>query len=128
QLDALASQVATQLAAHGVRSGDVFSSLLPNRAEAAVLFFAASRLGAVLNPIVPIYGKREIRFILRQTESVLAVVPETHRGGELVGSIEQIRDETPALRGVLLVGDHFGLDAYHALAPVEQHRRPEVAA
>ena len=44
--------------------------MLPNRAEAAVLFHAVHRLGAVVNPIVPIYSARELRFILRQAESV----------------------------------------------------------
>ena len=70
ELDQLVTRVAAGLAARGIAAGEVVSCILPNRAEAVILFYAVNRLGAVLNPIVPIYGAREIRFILRQAESV----------------------------------------------------------
>src|SRR6266404_2360212 len=70
QLDDMATCLAEALRRRGIGPGDVIASVLPNRAEAAVLFGAANRLGAILNPIVPIYGAREMRFILRQTEAV----------------------------------------------------------
>lgn len=98
QLDALADRVAGGLAALGVRAGDVVSSQLPNRAESAVLFFAAGRLGAAHNPIVPIYGGRELRFILGQARSVVFV-------GHDPTSVERIRAELPALRHVLAAGE-----------------------
>ena len=43
ELDRLADRVAAGLAARGIRAGEVVSSVLPNRAEAAVLFHAAHR-------------------------------------------------------------------------------------
>ncbi|MGH2728250.1 MAG: AMP-binding protein, partial [Actinomycetota bacterium] len=64
QLDALVDRVAAGLAACGVGDSDVVSSQLPNVLESLVLCYATNRLGAIHNPIVPIYGAREIRFIL----------------------------------------------------------------
>jgi cyclohexanecarboxylate-CoA ligase len=109
QLDRLASRAAAGLRELGVQAGEVVSSILPNRAEAVVLFYAVDRLGARLNPIVPIYGAREIRFILRQGESVLAIVPARFRSTDLPGLIDHLQRDIPTLRGTLVLGDSFGL-------------------
>jgi len=108
ELDRLADCVAAGLAARGIRAGEVVSSVLPNRAEAAVLFHAAHRLGAVLNPIVPIYGGREIRFILREAESAAVVVPGRFRGVDFPALVARVRPDVPSLRDVLVVD---GLEA-----------------
>lgn len=105
QLDQDATRLATALRRRGIRRGDVVSSILPNRAEAVLLFYAVNRLGAILNPIVPIYGAREIRFILRETESALVVVPDSFRSVEFPTLIERIRPDVPSLRCVLVVGE-----------------------
>ena len=106
-LDDLVSRVATGLRARGVRPGDTVSCILPNRAEAVVLFFAAARLGAVFSPIVTIYGGREIRFILRQTESVLVVVPSRFRGVDYRALVDRVRPDLPSLRELVVVEDGF---------------------
>src|SRR6185295_8814566 len=53
ELGTAVDRVAKWLATRGVRAGEVVSCLLPNRAEAVVLFYAAARRGAIFNPIVP---------------------------------------------------------------------------
>jgi cyclohexanecarboxylate-CoA ligase len=106
-LDELVDRVAAGLREHGVRPGDTVSCILPNRAEAVALFFATARLGAVLAPIVPIYGAREVRFILRQTASVLAVVPGRFRGVDYRALLERVRPDAPSLRAVVVVEDGF---------------------
>jgi acyl-CoA synthetase len=63
----LAGRLAGGLAARGIGPGDVLSFQLPNWAEAAATFYAGALLGAVLVPIVHIYGARELAFILRQS-------------------------------------------------------------
>jgi cyclohexanecarboxylate-CoA ligase len=117
ELDALATRLAAGLAARGIGAGAVVSCILPNRAEAAILFHAANRLGAVLNPIVPIYGAREIRFILREAESVAVVVPEPSRGLDLPALVERVARDVPSLRERFVVGESFErlLDAGTAL-------------
>src|SRR5207247_5337107 len=102
ELGRLAGCVAAGLAARGIRAGEVVSCVLPNRAEAAVLSHAVHRLGAVVNPIVPIYGARELRFILRQAESVALVVPGRFRGVDLAALAARVRPAVPSLRDVLV--------------------------
>ena len=53
-------RAAAGFAAHGVGDGTIVSWILPSRFEALVLAGALSRLGAVQNPILPIYRHREV--------------------------------------------------------------------
>ena len=73
-------RAAAGLAAHGVGDGTVVSWIQPTTLEAMVLFGALRRLGAVQNPILPIYREREVGFIVRQARSSLLITPSTWRG------------------------------------------------
>jgi acyl-CoA synthetase (AMP-forming)/AMP-acid ligase II len=75
-----AERAAAGLAGHGVADGTVVSWVQPTTLEAMVLFGALRRLGAVQNPILPIYREREVGFIVRQAGSRLLVVPSAWRG------------------------------------------------
>jgi cyclohexanecarboxylate-CoA ligase len=97
--------LAGALAARGVGTGDVVSAILPNRAEAVALFYAANRLGAAVNPIVPIYGAREIRFILRQVESAAIVVPDRFRGVDFPALVDRLAPDVPSLGTRIVVGE-----------------------
>src|SRR3954469_146261 len=71
----------------GVRPGDVVSMQLPNGWEFVALSLACARVGAVVNPLVPIFRHRELTFILGRTQARICVVPATFRGfahGELL--------------------------------------------
>jgi cyclohexanecarboxylate-CoA ligase len=96
--------LAAALSARGIGAGDVVSVILPNRAEAVALFYAANHLGAVINPIVPIYGAREIRFILRQLESVAIVVPDRFRGVDFPALVDGVAADVPSLGARVVVG------------------------
>ena len=50
-----------------VAPGEVVSWIMPTSIEAMVMAGALARIGAVQNPILPIYREREIAFISRQT-------------------------------------------------------------
>ena len=63
----------------GIGEGSRVSWILPSRIEALVLAGALSRLGAVQNPILPIYRQREVGFIARQSECSMIVVPGVFR-------------------------------------------------
>ncbi|MFC5746292.1 class I adenylate-forming enzyme family protein [Actinomadura rugatobispora] len=85
-----AERVAAGLRALGVGRGDVVSWQVPTTLEAAVLMAACARLGAVQNPIIPVFREREVGFIVRQVRARLVVVPETWRGfghGEMARSL-----------------------------------------
>jgi acyl-CoA synthetase (AMP-forming)/AMP-acid ligase II len=85
-----ALRVAAGLAALGVRGGDRVSWQLPTWIESAVLVAALARVGAVQNPILPIYRERELRHIVGQVRPRLLVVPSLWRGfdhAKLAGSV-----------------------------------------
>lgn len=82
--------LARQLAAYGIGSGDVVSWILPSRVESLVLLCALARLGAVQNPIVPIYGEKEIAFITGQVGARLLVTPGVFRGVDFAATGERM--------------------------------------
>jgi acyl-CoA synthetase (AMP-forming)/AMP-acid ligase II len=75
-----AEGVASGLARLGVGPGVNVSWELPTWPESLVLVAALARLGAVQNPLIPIYREREVGFIARQTGARLLVVPSVWRG------------------------------------------------
>ncbi|MFQ5513954.1 MAG: AMP-binding protein [Myxococcota bacterium] len=64
----------------GVEPGGRVSWILPTWLETMILTGALARLDAVQNPILPIYRRREVEFIVRQCESQRLVVPSIWRG------------------------------------------------
>jgi cyclohexanecarboxylate-CoA ligase len=64
----------------GVGRDTVVSWQLPTWITSVVLVGALRRLGAVQNPILPIYRDREVGFIVRQARPHLLIVPSTWGG------------------------------------------------
>jgi len=104
-LDRAVERAAAGLHRLGVRRGEVVSFQLPNWIEAVVVHHAALRIGAVSNPIVPIYREREVGFILRQARSRVLVVPEAFRRFDHRAMAEGLRDGLPDLEHVVVVGE-----------------------
>jgi cyclohexanecarboxylate-CoA ligase len=122
ELDAAADRAAAMLAGLGVGPGDVVSFQLPNWLEAAVLFHGTARAGAISNPIVPIYRRREVGFILEEARSRVLVVPDTFRGFDYREMVADLRPALPDLEHVLVIGEPAGdmvafADALTATAP-----------
>jgi cyclohexanecarboxylate-CoA ligase len=95
-------RVAHGLAAHGVEAGSVISVQLPNWNEFPLVLLAAARLGAVVNPIPPIYRAREVGFMLGRCESVALVIPGVFRGFDHGAMAAALRPTLPALRHVFV--------------------------
>jgi acyl-CoA synthetase (AMP-forming)/AMP-acid ligase II len=79
--------------------------MLPTTLEAMVLCAALARLGAVQNPILPIYRAREVRFISRQTGARLLCVPAYWRGFDYAAMAGQIAGEQAGLGVLVLDGE-----------------------
>jgi cyclohexanecarboxylate-CoA ligase len=75
-----AARVAAGLANRGVVAGTRVTWQLPNSLDAIVLIAALSSLGAVQNPVLPLYGRRELSFICDQFDPELLIVPSQWRG------------------------------------------------
>ena len=76
---AWAERVAAGLLTLGVGVESRVSWILPSRLESMVLAAALSRLGAIQNPILPIYRSREVGFITRQSRCSLLIIPGSFR-------------------------------------------------
>jgi cyclohexanecarboxylate-CoA ligase len=107
-------RAAAGLAAHGVGDGTVVSWIQPTTLEAMVLFGALRRLGAVQNPILPIYREREVGFIVRQAGSRLLVTPSLWRGFDYQAMAEAVTDGTDTQ---VLVSDRWLPDGDPATLP-----------
>jgi cyclohexanecarboxylate-CoA ligase len=103
ELDDMISRVATALRNRGVTAGDVVAWQLPNWSESIVIHHAALRIGAVSNPIVPIYREREVSFILEQGGAKIILVPEAFRGFHYLDMLESMQAALPALEAVVVV-------------------------
>jgi acyl-CoA synthetase len=96
-VDHLARRLAAGLRRRGVGPGDVIAFQLPNWVEAAVTFWAAAYLGAVIVPIVHFYGRKEVGYILQ------SVKPTVFIGTGKFGRLE-FQPDLPADAGVPIVG------------------------
>ncbi|MEE9606938.1 MAG: AMP-binding protein [Myxococcota bacterium] len=76
---AAAERCAAGLAQRGVGEGTRVSWQLPTWLESMVLVGGLARLGALQNPILPIYRQREVGFVAKQTEARLLLVPSIWR-------------------------------------------------
>jgi crotonobetaine/carnitine-CoA ligase len=93
-MDAEANRLAHAFAAAGVEHGDRVATLLDNRAEQVVAFFAALKLGAVQVPINTAYKGEFLRHQLADCGAKVFVVQGDYvsRAVEVIGP-----DTTPAL-------------------------------
>src|SRR5438045_2339277 len=85
-----AEVAAAGLAATGVGVDTAVTWQLPTWIESFVLVAALARLGAVQNPVMPIYRQREVGFVTKQTNARLLVVPTTFRGFDYKAMADEI--------------------------------------
>ncbi len=90
---------------HGVREGTVVAWQLPTWTESAVFVAALARLGAVQNPMLPLYRSKELLFMTQQLSAELLVVPSTFRGFDHAGLAKEVAEQRPGLK--VLVADHW---------------------
>ena len=100
-VDKRARSLAAALQKDGVSPGDVILLQMPNWAEAAVAFWAALYLGAVVVPVVHFYGAKEIDYILRAVEPDVVVTPDHFRGIDYLSTYEQLIAGHPQARWVV---------------------------
>ena len=100
-----ARRLAASLRARGVGPGDVVAFQLPNWKEAAVSFWAAALLGAVVTPIVHFYGAKEVGYILRRTGVRVLITAARFGHNDYLATLEQLRPVAPELEVVVVVED-----------------------
>lgn len=113
-----ARRLITGLRKLGLEEGDVISFQLPNWREAVVVDIAASAMGLLVNPIIPIYRDRELRFILKDARTKLIYIPEQLRSLAFPSMLSALQAELPDLDHIVTVRaekEHEGMLSYASL-------------
>ena len=107
---------AAGLAEHGVGEGTVVSWILPTTNHAFVLVGALARLGAIQNPILPIYRHREVGFIAKEAKPSLLIVPGVYRGFDFEQMAKECAPQVDVLvcDGPIPTGDPAALKPWSA--------------
>lgn len=106
QLGKLVDRIALGLLHIGLGKGDVVSFQLPNWNEFIILHYAVTRIGAISNPLIPIYRDREIGYMVGMAESKMIVVPDYFRGFYYPDMIERLRHQWPSMKHIYVIGDN----------------------
>ncbi|MEI2735708.1 MAG: cyclohexanecarboxylate-CoA ligase [Rhodoblastus sp.] len=127
ELAALADRVAIGLSKLGVVRNDVVAMQLPNWWHFTVLYLACTRIGAVLNPLMPIFRERELSFMLKHGEAKVIVVPRTFRNFDHEAMARGLQPNLPHLERVIVV-DGGGADDFETLlTKPEWEKDPDAA-
>ncbi len=125
QLAALTDRMAVGLSRLGVGRNDVVAMQLPNWWQFSLLYLACSRLGAVLNPLMPIFRERELSFMLKHGEAKVLVVPRQFRNFDHEAMARSLQPQLPSLKHIVIV-DGGGSDDFDALLTrPEWERQPD---
>lgn len=111
----LVERAAAGLHALGVGPDVNVSWQLPTWTESAVLVGALCRLGAVQNPMLPIYRFREVSFIAKQTGCRLLITPSEWNRFGYATLAEQVAAEVDGMR--TLVADRWNPEADPSTLP-----------
>jgi cyclohexanecarboxylate-CoA ligase len=92
----------------GIRRGDVVTAQLPNWNEFILVALALERIGAVVNPVAPIFRSREMRSILRLARSRAVVIPASFRGFDYPAMYGELCREFPEIGTRIVIGGGGG--------------------
>lgn len=116
ELFAESCRVGAGLVALGIGPGDVVAVQLPNWRECFTAHAAIWLAGAVVLPIVPIYGPAEVAFIARQSGARALILAREMRKRDAAGILAAVA-KMPELKYRVLVGDPLpGTLSYSELA------------
>ena len=107
----------------GVGVGDIVAVQVPNWWEFVIASLACGRIGAVVNPLMPIFRERELEFMLGFAEAKVLIVPAMFRGFDHAAMAEGLRQRLPKLQHVLVV-DGTGDNGFDRVLLVRSAQKP----
>jgi cyclohexanecarboxylate-CoA ligase len=102
-LERLADRAAGALLRLGVGRADIVTVQLPNWWEFVVTAFACAKIGAVMNPVMPILRERELTYILNFCQAKVFIVPKSYRGFDYAAMAQGMRGDLPHLKHMIVV-------------------------
>jgi len=126
EMAALADRIAVGLARLGVGRNDVVAMQMPNGWRFTLLYLACSRIGAVINPLMPIFRERELSFMLNHGEAKVFIAPKLYRGFDHESMARSLQAALPSLQRVLIV-EGGGADDFDAALTTPEWERADDA-
>ena len=125
-----ALELALGLVRRGIGVGDRVAVQIPSWTEFFVISAAVARIGAVIVPIMPIYRRDEVGYIVASADVKLAITTDRYRGFDHAQLFLDLRAENPGLETVVVLRGSSvpaGATAYADL-PVAIEGRSELEA
>jgi cyclohexanecarboxylate-CoA ligase len=120
ELAELSDRVAIDLLSRGVGLGDVVAAQLPNTFEMLAITLACARIGAVVNPLMPILRERELIHIFTLTEAKVFYVPEVFKGFDFRSLANTVSDQVSTIEHVIVLGEN-GFELKDDKQPAVEH-------
>jgi len=118
ELDERVNQVAANLLARGIETGDRVGIWSPNNLQWVITQFATAKIGAILVNINPAYRISELEYVLNKVACKALVLAEKFKSSDYVGMLKNLTPELdhceagnlraekiPSLRTVICLGD-----------------------
>jgi long-chain acyl-CoA synthetase len=94
------ARMATVLRAAGIERGDRVPVIMPNCPEVLAAFQAVWRLGAVIVPVTPQWGAREVAHVLDHSDAKLVIT-----SSDLAPRMAEARQSAPGCTQILVIGE-----------------------
>lgn len=92
------------LAAHKIGRSDIVTVCLPNWCETVIVFLAALKRGAIVNPIPVTYGRADLAFALTKCESRAFFMPGKFRSTDFTVTLSEMDPVVLAGRTIVRIG------------------------
>jgi len=107
----------------GLHAGDRIVVQLPNHAEFAMLYLAASKLGVLPVMALPAHRDAEIGFFLEHSGAAGYAIAPNYRNFDYIEMARRLRQQQPALKLVLTSGDGaFDEPGFISIRKMIEHR------
>ncbi len=100
----------------GIARGDVVSFQLPNCWEFVAIHLACVRIGAISNPLMPIFRERELEFMLERCGAKVLIVPAMFRGFDHEELATELQRKLAGLEQIVVIGGR-GANNFDAMFP-----------
>jgi cyclohexanecarboxylate-CoA ligase len=105
ELDQAARHWAALLLELGVKPGEPVAYQLPNLLEFVAISLGALRIGAICEPLMPIFRERELEFMLRASDTRVLIVPGEFRGHDHAAMAHGLKARATSLAHILTLPD-----------------------
>lgn len=106
-LNSVSTRVAKNLYREGFRKGDRLAVWANNIPEWVILQFATAKIGVVLLTVNTGLKRRELEYVLQQSESRGLALVRMFRGVDFIAELEAVRNKLPSLKEVFILPDDF---------------------